>query len=135
MKRYCTVCSGIHEGRCERPFAAFRARNSEADRFRNTQAWRRKSAAVMQRDRMCCRMCLKAGIIEYRRLSVHHIIPLAVDFDKRLDDDNLITLCRFHHERAERGQIKPSELRELARQEAALAGIPPCPTAAKNNDI
>ena len=74
----------------------------------------------MERDRMCCRMCLKAGQIEYRGLSVHHIIPLAVDFDKRLDDDNLITLCRFHHERAERGQIKAWELLQLAAETAQL---------------
>ena len=125
MKRYCTVCHSIHEGHCERQAEFNRARNSEADKFRNTQTWRRKSAAIMERDRMCCRMCLKAGQIEYSGLSVHHIVPLAVDFDRRLDDDNLITLCRFHHERAERGQIKARELMQLAAETAQLPEISP----------
>ena len=51
-------------------------------------------------------------------ISVHHIIPLAVAWEKRLDDDNLITLCGLHHEMAERGEIKADELRCM---------VPPCP--------
>ena len=42
--------------------------------------------------------------------SVHHITPLTDDFDARLDDDNLISLCAYHHEQAERGEISAEEL-------------------------
>lgn len=38
------------------------------------------------------------------------IVPLKVDYDRRLDNDNLITLCRYHHEAAERGRISRQEL-------------------------
>ncbi len=62
----------------------------------------------------CCRVCLSAGVVNSRELSVHHIIGLLSDFDKRLDDDNLITLCRYHHEQAERGMIKAAKLKKLA---------------------
>ena len=120
MKRYCTVCHSIHDGRCQRPRQWERRRNSDADLFRNTQVWRRMAALILERDYHCCRMCAKAGIINSRELSVHHIIPIAADYDKRLDDDNLITLCRYHHEQAERGAIKARELREIVAQ-----GIPP----------
>lgn len=113
MKRYCTICHKIHEGRCKPVFA----RDSRADRFRNTQAWRSKSAVILDRDYHCCRVCYAAGNICTSGLSVHHITPLAVDYDRRLEEDNLITLCRFHHEQAERGAIKAGFLRELAGAE------------------
>ena len=114
MKHYCTVCHTIHDGKCERVRYPERRRNSDADRFRNTQVWRRTSERIKQRDLNCCRMCLKVGILENRELSVHHIIPIVVDYDKRLDEDNLITLCRYHHEQAERGAIRKRELLALA---------------------
>ena len=56
-----------------------------------------------------------------RDISVHHIIPLAVDYSKRLDNDNLISLCHYHHERAESGEISPDRLRELAAIPPALS--------------
>lgn len=111
MKRYCTVCHKIHEGRRCKPIIA---RNSSADKFRNTQIWRRKSAAILDRDYHCCRVCYAAGDICTSGLSVHHITPLVEDFDRRLDDNNLITLCRYHHEQAERGAIKAADLKKLA---------------------
>ena len=44
---------------------------------------------------------------------MHHIIPLEEDYNKRLDSDNLITLCRYHHELAEKGEISREELQEI----------------------
>ena len=124
MKHYCTICRKIHEGRCK-PVRQFNGvRNSEADRFRNTQAWKRKAAAILERDCHCCRVCFSAGVICSADLSVHHIISLAVDFDKRLDDDNLITLCRYHHEQTERGSIPAAKLRDLV-QEGMVWDTPP----------
>ena len=70
----------------------------------------RKAAEILERDYHCCRVCLSAGIINSNDLSVHHIIPLKDDYDRRLDNDNLITLCRYHHEAAERGHISRQEL-------------------------
>lgn len=120
MKRYCNVCHTVHEGRCARPVLTDRKRNSEADRFRNRKVWRRKADSILERDGYCCRMCLKAGIINNRELSIHHIIPLVSDFGRRLDDSNLITLCRYHHEQAECGHIHAKELLVLASERATL---------------
>ena len=58
----------------------------------------------------------REAAVTNRELSVHHIIGLRSDYDKRLDDDNLITLCRLHHEQAERGIVKAARLKELAKQ-------------------
>lgn len=127
MKRYCSICHKIHEGRCTRPRYGNAVRNSQADKFRNTQVWRRKAAEILARDYHCCRVCAHAGIICTVNLSVHHIIPIVRDYNKRLDEDNLITLCRYHHEQAECGMIRAAELRKLAGQDFAPEDIPPAP--------
>lgn len=120
MKRYCTVCRSVHDGKCPRPKTYAPKRISAADKFRSTRSWKRKAAAILERDIHCCRVCLKAGLLNNRELSVHHIIPLSADYERRLDDDNLITLCRFHHEQAERGIIPKRELLKLAAEAIEL---------------
>lgn len=87
-------------------------------------------AAAMERERtvlhthmgITVRCRITGCITRYnsRRLSAHHIIPLAEDYDRRLDDDNLITLCSYHHELAERGVIPRPLLLELARASPKL---------------
>ena len=47
--------------------------------------------------------------------SVHHIVKLSIDFDKKLDDDNLISLCRYHHELADKGVYSYDYLISLAK--------------------
>lgn len=121
IKRYCTVCGKIHEGRCKQMYGG--ERNSQADKFRNTQAWKRAAKLIIERDLNCCRVCLMNGVFTNRRLSVHHIVPLAEDFSLRLDESNLITLCGFHHKQAERGAISRKTLRELAEKKPAFPEI------------
>ena len=66
-----------------------------------------------KRDKYLCQLCLKNNIYTYDNLQVHHIIPIAKDYNKKLDSDNLITLCRMHHEQTEKGIISKEELYEL----------------------
>ena len=74
---------------------------------------------MKERDGYLCRACL-ANLpgtvcrINTKRLSVHHIISLKDDWDRRLDTENLITLCDVHHELAERGAIPAGLLAEMA---------------------
>ena len=72
----------------------------------------------MRRDAHLCKLCLADGLITNHDLSVHHIVPIAQDESRRLDDDNLITLCRRHHELVE-GNLRFTDI--LIR----LASIPP----------
>lgn len=99
----------------------------DVDAFRSTAAWTAKSAEIRERDLYCCRLCLAEGRITMHDLGVHHIVPLMADFDKRLDNDNLITLCASHHRQADAGRIPPAELAALAAQPAMLgqSSIPP----------
>jgi len=105
----CPRCGRIHERgyRCPR----IRAKaETEAANFRRTSAWKRKSLAIRERDNYLCQVCLKEGVLEHRGISVHHIVPVAEDGMRALDDDNLITLCEYHHQLAETGKISRDEL-------------------------
>ena len=96
-----------------------REKDSKADKFRKTKLWTNKSIEIRQRDRYLCRVC-EANLYNTIRqfnssgIEVHHITPVAENYDKRLDNDNLITLCQYHHKLAEAGAIPRDLLQELA---------------------
>ena len=49
-----------------------------------------------------CELCKKNGIIKEAK-EVHHIVPIEIDWSKRLDYANLIALCSdCHNEQHER---------------------------------
>ncbi len=133
MKRACSKCGKIHDRNfiCGSNNTAQSRAESIAYSFRNRQVWKRKSEEIRERDLNLCQVCVRGLYgtrkrLNSRGLSVHHIIPLVVDFDKRLDNANLITLCSYHHELAESGRIPASELLKLAAEQERTAGtIPP----------
>ena len=120
MLRACPYCGRIHskDYDCGRKPVYGSKDRSAIDMFRGTPAWKRKRAAVRERDGNLCRVCLAQSRLVYDDLSVHHIIPIDKGWDMRIDDDNLITLCPHCHEEAEKGNIPADWLRRLA-------GIPP----------
>lgn len=72
--------------------------------FYQSSAWRKKRVLILKRDHhMCveCRRELEAGKEATgtinQRLIIDHIIDLKKDWSKRLDSDNLQTLCIVHH--------------------------------------
>lgn len=121
MLKACKYCGKIHDKKyiCKAKEKAFKERdneqakrNSQNRRFRATSAWRKKSASIRLRDKNLCLVCLNQGRYVPGE-SVHHIVSLKEDFNKRLDDDNLITLCNACHELAESGKISKSALKKL----------------------
>ena len=124
MLKACSRCGEIHaRNKCSAgEYKPRQIRESEADKFRNTQKWKRKTKYIKQRDMHLCQACIRGLYGTQRRYnphntSVHHIIPLATDFSKRLDNENLITLCRFHHEMAEKNIISTTELLKIADEQ------------------
>ena len=111
MYRSCSVCGRIHpeDKMCKRVYK----KNTKESHFRNTNAWIKKRNQIKKRDKYLCQLCLKDNIYTYDNLQVHHIIPIAKDYNKKLDSDNLITLCRMHHEQVKKGIISKEELYEL----------------------
>ncbi|MCM1232651.1 MAG: HNH endonuclease [Ruminococcus flavefaciens] len=118
MKKACPYCKGIHERswKCTaKPRILYQKKRTREDIFRSSYAWQQKRTRILKRDKYLCRACLNnlygtVCRLTSANLSVHHIKPLKLDFDSRLDDDNLITLCGMHHELAESGIISADEL-------------------------
>lgn len=71
--------------------------NEDIKRFRSSSAWARKSKQILKDNNYQCEMCKDKGVITVAT-EVHHIIPLSIDFNKRLDDDNLMALCESCHD-------------------------------------
>lgn len=93
-------------------------RDEVADKFRKSTKWTQKSISIRERDRYLCQVCLKGlyntiNQYSYKNLEVHHIEPINECYDRRLDDDNLITLCVMHHKMADAGEIPRDILHEL----------------------
>ena len=76
------------------------------DVFYHSSEWQAVRRQVLDRDHYLCQVCKRAGRIT-PATTVHHIIPLRVDYGKRLDLPNLETICRACHnaEHKERTQL------------------------------
>lgn len=127
MLKSCKYCGRIHDDKlvCEAKEKASKRwesrRKSKAYFFRKTNDWTLKSREIRNRDKYCC-LCCKANLIGTIRqlntidLSVHHIIPIEEDYNQRLSNENLITVCAEHHELCESGEITRDNQRQLVRQ-------------------
>lgn len=111
MYRTCTICGGIHheDNMCKRYYK----KNTKASKFRNSNAWIIKREQIKKRDKYLCQVCLKDNVYNYDDLQVHHIIPIDKNYDLKLDENNLITLCSYHHKQAEQNKITKEYLYKL----------------------
>ena len=107
------------------------SKNKRIYDFHRSHKWKGKSIAIRERDNYCCQICIR-GLhnperqYETDNISVHHIVPVAEDWEHRLDDENLITLCPRHHEQAEKGEIKRDELQKIAKEQEKRWDCPVC---------
>lgn len=114
MYKTCSVCGKIHDYNkvCKRKT---KQKVTLESRFRKSYQWQEKSKRIKQRDNYLCQICINnryntTNIYNSNYLEVHHIVPLNENYDLRLDELNLITLCRYHHELAEKRIISREEL-------------------------
>ena len=125
MLKSCSYCGKIHEKKmvCMQKNAAIKKRqrkaSEEENKFRWSKVWKLKAKEIKQRDLFLCQVCLRQQDKRFNphELSVHHIKKLRDEWDKRLDNDNLITLCRMHHEEAENGQLPIDYLLVVAAEQ------------------
>lgn len=66
-------------------------KNDDAMKFYRSKEWREKRIEILKRD---CFTCVKCGGVANL---VHHKTELRVDYTKRLDDDNLESVCKSCH--------------------------------------
>lgn len=123
MLKSCKYCLKVHDSNFNCGKKPVRKKQgNDKDRFRWTAIWQKKREEIKQRDRYLCQVCFRklydtTNQFNYDSLEVHHAIPLEEDFDKRLDNDNLLTICERHHEMAERGEIPRKVILEIVTEQ------------------
>lgn len=85
-------------------------------KFKHSYAWKKKSKAIREKAHHLCEVCLDCGELTYDYVEVHHIVSVKHDDTKKLDDTNLIAVCKEHHKQAEDGRLPAEYLKRLARQ-------------------
>jgi len=135
LLKSCKYCGRIHDSKYDcgmKPKPRYRKKSDrQADTFRSSRAWRRKREEIRQRDHNLCQCCIRdlpgtSRRLTYDDCSVHHAIPLCEDYSRRLDNDNLLTVCSVHHEMCENGEIPIEQvLGIIAEQEKRCGGCPP----------
>lgn len=140
MLKACSYCGRIHDSKyiCPQKEQAIKDRQSQRTSknkrvydFHRSHKWQGKSIAIRERDNYCCQICMRGMYqpdrqYETNNISVHHIVPITEDWDSRLDDDNLISLCLRHHEMAEKGTIKREVLHDIAKEQEDNNENPVC---------
>lgn len=129
MLKSCSYCGRIHDSRdicpAKREATSRYPKDTLAVKTRSKSRWQKTRDYIKRRDHGVCQLCIRnytgdtTGTLrpyETDNLEVHHIIKLEDDIDKAFDEDNLITLCRKHHEEAESGSIAQSELIRIAKE-------------------
>jgi len=122
----CKFCGKIHKVDFDCGHKPTRIKNNTAaDRFRWSTAWKKKREQIKSRDKNLCQVCIRklydtVQQYTYNDIEVHHIEPIVENYYARLDDDNLITICGYHHELAEHNKIPRYELKEIAREQERL---------------
>ena len=121
MLKTCSRCGIVpYDHVC--PYRKRKKDNTKSNAIRQTNKWHKKSIEIRERDNYLCRICrlnLYDTVRQYNNdyIEVHHIIPLQIDDTKAFDDNNLISLCHYHHELAEDGTIPKEELLKIVKED------------------
>ncbi len=119
MLKSCKYCGRIHKRSFDCGKKPKRRKEpTKINKFRWSRKWRKKRNDIVERDNHLCQICKENNKFTYNNLEVHHIVPLEEDYELRLDDENLITLCTTHHKEADKGDISREHLKKIV-------GVPP----------
>lgn len=101
----CDRClAGQRESKRELNSAYDRLRDPKRVKFYHSKAWKELRAAYLADAGYLCEECAAEAAVGKRRpedvavaTDVHHRVPIAEDWSRRLDWSNLQALCDFHH--------------------------------------
>jgi 5-methylcytosine-specific restriction enzyme A len=118
----CRYCGRIHEKShiCQSKTKRTKDNSALAVKFRNTNAWKKKSAEIRKRDNFLCQVCILENKYIFHKIEVHHIKSIEKAFWKRLDNFNLITLCPSCHKEADNSKISGNFLLDLAAKQEKM---------------
>ncbi|MEC2307821.1 HNH endonuclease [Bacillus atrophaeus] len=81
------------------------SRNKTITSFYKSTDWKRTRQLALIRDNYLCQHCLKDHCFTPADM-VHHIVEVKEDWAKRLDLDNLVSLCNACHNKVHGGKGK-----------------------------
>lgn len=118
MYKSCSKCGRIHPHnyKCYVGESRIRRKDTSANKFRLTRQWRYKAEEIKEKSKYLCSVCLDKGMYTYNQLETHHIEPIEENYERRLDNYNLICVCNSCHRLAEDGKIDRGYLFELAEK-------------------
>lgn len=137
MFKSCKWCDWIHGEGFACPKKPIKKRkykpkeSTEVVRFRSSYKWNVQRELVKKRDNYLCQICFRELYFmvkkyNYCDVQVHHVVPISIDKNLRLDNPNLITLCPFHHRMCENGEIPRNIVTAIINeQEQKNLSIPP----------
>lgn len=115
----CRYCNRLHnrgENCNNKPKDRRKKEETYISRFRSSRLWRNKRDEIKTRDKFLCQLCLKNGLYTFKNLEVHHITPISKEWNKRLENGNLITLCHTCHSMVEGENKYKNMLLEMAEK-------------------
>lgn len=123
MLKSCQYCGRIHDSKliCSKK-PKKQKQITEIDKFRWTRIWQKKREEIKKRDLNLCQICIRELYntetkYNTQNLEVHHNIPINEDYNKRLENDNLLTVCHYHHELCESGDIPREEVQRIINEQ------------------
>lgn len=115
MLKSCSKCGRIHDYNFKCKAGRLPTPKTHDQRLRSSYKWTQKAKQIKEQSNYLCALCLLEGRYTYDDLEIHHIAKVKDEPSKLLDDDNLICLCKRHHERADQGKVDIELLKRLAR--------------------
>lgn len=111
----CSKCGKIHPRNYNCNVGRIYSKTDES-RLRSRYAWTKKAKQIKEDANGLCEVCKAQGVYTYDGLEVHHIQKLKDNPNGLLEDDNLITLCGYHHKQADAGELDVDYLRRLVKE-------------------
>lgn len=95
--------------------------SDKENNFYKSSEWRSVRQFVLERDHYLCQECRRNGIVKQGN-TVHHKVHLRDDWSKRLDVDNLETICPQCHnkEHFEKGFSKAKKHRKKEEKKSGV---------------
>lgn len=98
------------------------SKNTKEEKFYSSKSWQDLRNYIKARDNYLCQECLKEGRIT-EATQVHHIVTILEDFNKRFDEENLVSLCNYHHKKAH-GKLTKTEILKHEEETADIFQSP-----------
>ncbi len=123
IQKSCKYCGKIHDENIvcnKKPIK--RKKIDDIVGFRNSPRWQKKRKHIKERNNYLCQICIRELYGTKRKynpedLQVHHAIPINMNEDLKLDENNLITLCSIHHSMCDKGQIPYEEVKKIINEQ------------------